>query len=430
MRTLASLVLFALLLGAAVGDDKPEAPAALDGAPNGLVDQATHDKDREAFDEVEVLEEGLGPIYNAQSCRECHQNPVSGGLSQVTELRVGHRDAAGRFANPSVPVANGAAVVTGRTLINDRAVCPGGPYLDVELQERVLDTETIRTQRTSLNLLGDGFVEALADETIKTLADRQCKETKGRICGLALPVPVLEVPGQKAIGKFGWKAQQASLLSFSADAYLNEMGITSRLLPDEFVKLCDPKGEPEDQPEEDGLADIDRFARFMRATKAPPRDTKLAQTEDAMKGSALFDSIGCATCHVRTLQTAPAGTKVNAGALTVPEALGDRVFHPFGDFLLHDVGTGDGIAVAVVEHFGLAVARQEGLSNLEPTANRMRTPPLWGVRMRSRLMHDGESETFTDAINRHKGEADKERKKFCKLKPREKEQLLAFLRSL
>jgi CxxC motif-containing protein (DUF1111 family) len=208
------------------------------------------------------------------------------------------------------------------------------------------------------------------------------------------------------------------------------MGVTSRLLPDEFTTLCDPEGDPEDEPEEDGLADIDRFARFMRATKAPARDAKLAQTEDAMKGSGIFDAIGCATCHVRTLETAPAGTKVNAGAFTVPEALGGKVFHPFGDFLLHDVGTGDGIAVAIVEHFGLAVARQENQSNLEPTANRMRTPPLWGVRMRSRLMHDGESETFTDAIHRHKGEADRERKKFSKLKPREKEQLLAFLRSL
>jgi CxxC motif-containing protein (DUF1111 family) len=86
--------------------------------------------------------------------------------------------------------------------------------------------------------------------------------------------------------------------------------------------------------------------------------------------------------------------------------------------------------VAVVEHFGRAVAALETQSNLEPTANRMRTPPLWGVRMRSRLMHDGESETFTDAILRHKGEANRERKKFRKLKPSEKEQLLVFLRSL
>ena len=430
MRAFAFLALFALALAGAAGEDKAEAPVGFDGATNGLVDQATHDADREAFDEVELLAEGLGPIYNAQSCRECHQNPISGGLSQVTELRAGHRDAAGRFQNPSVPVANGAAVITGRTLINDRAVCPSGQYPDVELQERVPDSETIRTQRTSLNLLGDGFVEAVADETLKALAERQCKETKGRICGLALPVPVLEAPGQKAIGKFGWKGQQASLLSFSADAYLNEMGITSRLLPDEFTTLCDPEEDPEDKPEKDGLADIDRFARFMRATKAPARDAKLAQTEDATKGSAIFDAIGCATCHVRTLETAPAGTKMNAGAFTVPDALGGKVFHPFGDFLLHDVGTGDGIAVAIVEHFGLAVARQERQSNLEPTANRMRTPPLWGVRMRSRLMHDGESETFTDAIVGHKGEADRERKKFSKLKPREKEQLLAFLRSL
>src|SRR5262245_25370355 len=132
MRSLTLLALLVISLGHTADEGTAEAPAAFDGAPNGLVDQKTHDADREAFDEVEVVAEGLGPIYNAQSCRECHQSPASGGLSQITELRVGHRDAAGRFVNPSVPVANGAAVITGRTLINDRAVCPSGQYPDIE----------------------------------------------------------------------------------------------------------------------------------------------------------------------------------------------------------------------------------------------------------------------------------------------------------
>ena len=125
-------------------------------------------------------------------------------------------------------------------------------------------------------------------------------------------MPVLEAPGQTAIGRFGWKDQHASLLSFSADAYLNEMGITSRLAPSEVTTLCDTVKDPEDSADDEGVADIDRFARFMRATKAPPRDARLAETADAQKGSRLFDPIGCATCHVRTLETAAAGTRSTA----------------------------------------------------------------------------------------------------------------------
>ncbi len=405
-----------------------DAPAAFDGLPNGLVDEATHQADREAFDEVEGIEDGLGPLYNAQSCRECHQNPASGGNSQVTELRAGHRDERGRFVAPSIPIAGGAEVVTGRTLVNDRAICPSAEFPAQQIQERVPEGETIRTERVSLGLLGDGLVELVPDDLLKGIADWQCRQTRGRICGRAIAVPVLEAPGTYAVGRFGWKSQQASLLSFAADAYLNEMGITSRLLPDEVTERCDAVRDPEDQPYGSGLADIDRFARFVRATKAPPRDAALAASRAAAKGSALFDAAGCATCHVRTLATAPAGTKVLGGALVVPKALGDKAFHPFGDFLLHDVGTGDGIALAVLEHHGKAYAYMQ--PQFELTANRMRTPPLWGLRTRSRLMHDGLSFTPRDAILRHRGEADDARRRFERLSAEDQEALLAFLLSL
>lgn len=405
-----------------------EAPAAFDGATNGSVDQATFTADLATFDAIEDVADGLGPVYNAQSCRECHQNPLSGGGSQVTELRVGHRNAQGRFENPSIPVAGGAAVIANRTLVNDRAICPSAAFPDTELQERVPESETIRTFRISLGLLGDGLVEAVPDEVLLQVAARQCRETRGRVCGTTILVPVLEAPDAYAVGRFGWKDQQASLLSFAADAYLNEMGITNHLLQEEVTTLCDKVQDPEDKPGADGLADIDHFARFVRATKAPPRDLRLAATEGARKGSALFDRVGCATCHVRTLVTAPAGTRLHGGTYTVPEALGDRVFHPFGDFLLHDVGTGDGIAIAVGEHHGSRYLRMQ--PTFDVTADRMRTPPLWGVRTRSRLMHDGESLTPREAILRHRGEANDSRRRFSCLPEEDQVALLAFLRSL
>jgi CxxC motif-containing protein (DUF1111 family) len=411
----------------------PEAPAAFDNKSNGFVDDQTHTADQQKFEEVEAIADGLGPLYNAQSCRECHQNPASGGGSQTTELRVGHLGPDHRFINPSIPIAHGTEIVTGRTLVNDRAICPSAAFPDTEIQERVPDSETVRTTRISLSLFGDGFVEALPDQTLVELSRHQCESTHGKICGLVVYVPIVEAPGQAAAGRFGWKDQHASILSFSGDAYLNEMGITTNLFPDEVTKLCNTVSEPNDKPAADGLADVDHFARFVRSLKAPPRDAALAKTMLAMRGSEVFDKIGCAVCHVRTLDTAPAGTKINGGAFTIPPALGGKAFHPFGDFLLHDVGTGDGIVIPTVEHYGRAAHQmpaQCSPENFQKTRNRVRTAPLWGVRLRTRLMHDGATVTLRDAILRHGGEAEHATHQFRKLPEEDAEAVLQFLRSL
>jgi len=205
------------------------------------------------------------------------------------------------------------------------------------------------------------------------------------------------------------------MVSFSADAYLNEMGITSPLQPTEntangqSVAAFDQVPDPED----DG-ADIEIFARFMRATKAPPRDEALAASPEAQAGSQLFNQIGCATCHVRDITTAPPGTLINGGAFTVPPALGNKVIHPFSDFLLHDIGTGDGI----VQNGGPS------------TRNKVRTAPLWGLRTRNRLLHDGLSLTPNEAILQHRGQASNVTRNYQSLNSTQRKQLLTFLRSL
>ncbi len=428
------LVGFLAFVFASVSSRVAEAPTGFDNKSNGLVDDATHQADQKIFDETEGVEDGLGPLYNAQSCRECHQNPTSGGASQITEFRAGHLGSDGRFRNPEIPIARGAEIIAGRSLVNDRAICPNADFANTEIQERVPLTETIRTNRVSLNLLGDGFVEAVADQTLIDLAQQQCRASRGKICTQVLYVPIVEAPGQTGIGRFGWKDQQASLLSFSGDAYLNEMGITSRLFPDEVTKLCNTAPEPNSKPGPDGLEDIDHFARFLRATKAPARDAVLAETPKAKRGSELFDKIGCATCHVRSLTTARAGTKVNGGTFTIPDALGQKTFHPFGDFLLHDVGTGDGIVMAMEEQYGRNMYKVSwknlSLEEFQKTRNKVRTAPLWGLRLRSRFMHDGASATFLDAILRHQGEARQVTRHFQKLSPHDQEALFEFLRSL
>jgi CxxC motif-containing protein (DUF1111 family) len=412
----------------------PEAAAGFDDRSNGLVSDSIHAADRRTFDAVEAIADGLGPIYNAQSCRECHQNPTSGGASQVTELRVGHLGPDGRFQNPDIPIGRGRDTIVGRTLVNDRAICPNATFPDSEVQERVPDIDTIRTRRASLNLLGDGLVEAVPDSTLLGIAREQRRLTHGKIYGQALFVPIVESPGKSGVGRLGWKDQHASVLSFAGDAYVNEMGITNTLFPDEFTSICSTVAEPNDKPGPDGLSDIDRFARFLRATKAPARDSILAATATAMRGSALFDSVGCVTCHVRGMLTAPAGTVINGGRDTVKAALGGKVFHPFGDFLLHDVGTGDGIAIAVPEHYGRRFSRYKwqefSMDSVLGARNKVRTAPLWGVRLRPRLMHDLGSFTLRDAILRHRREASDVSDRFGQLTASEQQAIIAFLRSL
>jgi CxxC motif-containing protein (DUF1111 family) len=411
-----------------------EAPTGFDNSSNGLVDEGTHQADRAKFDSVEQIADGLGPLYNAQSCRECHQDPVSGGSSQVSELRVGHLDRDGHFQNAQIPIAHGTEVISGRSLVNDRAICPDAAFPNTEIHERVPDTETVRSIRMSVSILGDGFVEAVADQTFIDLAKQQCKSTHGRICGQVVQVPVVEAPGQMGVGRFGWKDQHTSVLSFISDSYLNEIGITNPLQPEEVTTLCNSAPEPNDTRGADGLFDIDRLTRFVRALKAPPRDLELAAGPVAQKGSALFDSVGCAACHVRSLRTAATGTRIDGGTFIIPPALGSVTFHPYGDFLLHNVGTGDGILQINPEHYGRALFQKMedylAKQHLESTQNKMRTAPLWGVRLRPRLMHDGSSLTLRDAILRHRGEAADESRKFDRLSKQDQEALIEFLRSL
>jgi CxxC motif-containing protein (DUF1111 family) len=376
---------------------------------NGIAEPKgdTFAHDQRIYEQIHDVNSGLGPVYNGRACAECHQNPVSGGASQFTELRVGHRDANGNFVNPTVSINDGANSIAGRSIINDRAVIP-------QAQEHVPVTEDVRTLRAALNTLGDGFVEAIDDSTLLAIAEDQPEVSEGRIHGEAIQVPVLEAPGQTRVGRFGWKDQHSSLLSFIGDAYLNEMGVTNRLRPKDTTTVGKITSDPEDVPDQLGLADIDHFAQFVRGTKVPPRDAVLAASAAGQAGQIVFERIHCDTCHVESIITAPAGTVINGGAFTVPEALGNKIIHPFSDFLLHDIGTGDGIVQ----------------NPPQDTANKLRTAALWGLRMRPRFMHDLKSLTLEEAINRHRGEAEDVTRQFGELSPTEKQQLFTFLNSL
>ena len=196
------------------------------------------------------------------------------------------------------------------------------------------------------------------------------------------------------------------------------MGITSPLFPDEntssgvFVGFG-TRYDPVPDPEDDGV-DIVAFANFMRSTKAPARGPINA---DVIAGEQLFTRIGCAVCHVPAITTTGPGSKINGGVFTVPRALGNKIIHPYSDFLLHDIGTGDGIPFLPGPEFAA-------------TANLIRTAPLWALRTRNRLMHDGLSFTKQEAIQRHQGQAVGVTSTYNALSYAQRSQILAFLDSL
>jgi CxxC motif-containing protein (DUF1111 family) len=373
-----------------------EAPTGFDDKTNGLISQDQFDADKQVFDEPKLISDGLGPVYGFNTCNGCHYIELSYSQFEPAVERAGHFDGYNFFEHP------------GGSLIQSRAIDPA-------LQEHVLDGNEVRAFRMPLSLLGDGFVEAISDDTLIAIANGQPGQSGGRIAGEVVRVPVLEAGGALRVGRFGWKNQHASLVSFSADEYLSEIGITSPLLPTENTSNGDSVARYDTvaDPEDDG-AGVETVARFIRATTAPPRDEYLAATAEAQAGSNLFNSIGCANCHVRSITTAPPGTLINGGRFIVPEALGNKVIHPFSDFLLHNVGTGDGI----VQNGGPS------------TRNKMRTPPLWGLRARNRMMHDGQSLSFDGAILRHGVEASQVTSSYQRLKSEQKAQLLTFLKSL
>lgn len=364
----------------------------LPGSPLAGITAQEHELFRmglEDFTEVEGAADGLGPAFNGTSCSGCHNVPAIGGTSTITEVRAGYRDEDGTFHE-----------LEGGTLFHLFSLPPH------TCQPKIPAEANVIARRAPIPLFGAGLVEAIADETIAAGEDPEDRNADG-IRGRAARVADV-VTGQMRIGRFGWKAQHATLLAFAGDAYRNEMGITNDLFRDEDargfsaeqLKLCGATRGVEDlRDRRTGLRGIDNFANFMRflspIERAPLRGA-------ARAGEGLFRSIGCVSCHTPTLETA-----VNRNPVF------DRKPVPlYSDLLLHDVGTGDGIEQASAH------------------ANDIRTPALWGLRLRRPFLHDGSAATPEDAILRHSGEAERAVQAYRSLSQGSREHLLAFLNSL
>lgn len=346
---------------------------------------------QEDFLEVETAEDGLGPAFNGTSCAICHSVPAIGGSGVVAEVRAARR----RDDGVVVGLDGGEG-----TLMHLFSTPSHGcqPMLPADA--------TVIARRVPVPLFGAGLIEAIPDDLLLALEDPEDRNRDG-VSGRAARVRD-EATGASRIGRFGWKALHATLLTFGADAYRNEMGITNDVFPAEFahgvsadaMRLCDPLPDPEDVREPStGRRGIDNFESFMQMLAPAAR----GPVDDEVRvGETIFGSLGCAACHLPELRTGDSPIAALRGK-SVPL---------FSDLLLHDVETGDGIPQ------GAALT------------NEIRTPALWGLRLRRPLLHDGSASTPEAAILRHGAEAELARRGFERLSSTDRRLLLRFLESL
>lgn len=341
---------------------------------------------KDDFEHVEDVEGGLGPIFNESSCVACHSSGATGGASSRNVTRFG-RTTHGKFD---------ALDALGGSLLQDQAILPAAT-------EVIPPEANTIVKRNSTPLFGLGLIDAISDEAI--LRNIRKPAVDG-VTGKAVVTTDI-VSGKLRVGRFGWKAQQTSVLAFAADAYRNEMGVTNRFFPTEnapngdAAKLAaaDFIQDPEDAPAT-GLADFEKVANFMKFL-APAPAVKFTPSAEA--GRQVFAAAGCAVCHTPSMMTSP----------SKDPAFDRKEVRLYSDLLVHDMGTlGDGIVQA-------------------PTAAReMRTAPLWGLRYSAPYLHDGRATTVDDAIKAHDGEARVSGDRYLKLTPAQKKQLSEFLLSI
>ncbi len=386
---------------------------------------------QEEFTNQEDIEGGLGPIFNDSSCVACHFTGATGGASNITVTRFGRE----------INDVYDAMESLGGSLLQKKAIAP-------EVREVVPREATIIARRQTTPLFGLGLMEAIPDDAILRNAAEQARGANTSTARVLSPMggprppqnpppggaqrppdgnPPMNPPtmppndtsihgraamvtdvvsGARRVGRFGWKAQQATVLAFSGDAYLNEMGITNRFFPHEnapngdaarlaafdVVKDIEDEADPST-----GKADIDASADYMRFLAAPPQ---LPLTPSANEGRRIFKDIQCATCHTPMMMTGPNPIR----------ALDRKEVWLFSDLLLHDMGTlGDGIMQSAAG------------------AKEFRTAPLWGLRASGPYLHDGRARTIEQAILLHDGEAKNSRDRYQQLTPQQRQQILEFL---
>jgi len=363
------------------------------GKPMPFLRQADLDRftaGKEEFEQDEDTSEGLGPVFNNTSCSRCHSDPASGGGSAILETRFG-------AINNGVfdPLAQ-----FGGSLIQSQGIGVAGSC-DFTGETVPSVPNVVTSLRRTTPLFGLGLVDAVPESTFRYVARIEAALFPNE-AGRAATVHDI-AHNRDAVGRFGWKSQVPTLHQFGGDAYLNEMGVTNPEFPNEncpngdcaLLAACNPLPDLND----DGSGVV-AFTDFMTLLAPPPRSPLGAQ---ALKGKLLFATSGCTHCHWATFRT----------GYNKVDSLSGTVFHPYSDFLLHDMGSlGDGIVVG------------------DGKGNEFRTAPLWGISAVTRYLHDGRATTIADAILAHDGQGRRARDRFANLSSSDQAALVAFVNAL
>ncbi len=383
--------------------------------------------------------DGLGPHFIARSCGACHTLDGRGAPPEVRDgvnavqpmellirLSVPGRDAhggpapeptyGGQFNNDAIPGVKPEGKVriryeeiSGRFADGERYTLLKPHYSLFDLGYGELDGRTLMSPRIAPQVIGLGLLEAIREEDVLANAERQREEGRG-VAGI--PNRVWDAPsGEHRLGRFGWKANVASVAHQSAGAFLGDMGITSSLFPEQD---CAPKqadclaahagGEPEIEDRR-----LEQVIFYSQTLAVPSRREPGAP--EVLRGKAVFHAAGCASCHVPSYVTGPHPT--------IPQFSGQKIW-PYTDLLLHDMGE------------GLA----DGRPDFEAGPRHWKTPPLWGLGLvptvngHSRYLHDGRARSLMEAVLWHGGEAEASRQHVLKLSKADREALVRFLESL
>jgi CxxC motif-containing protein (DUF1111 family) len=463
-----------------VADDAAEIQQAAAGDPLPGVDLEVFAAGREAFDATETIFDGVGPIFNEVACASCHTQPANGGAGQNIERRFGRfvngifdplanlggtlrqLRSVGNFNNPALPAGS-----RGRCNASNPTLC----CVPVEVEPAAATVRNVG--RVTTPLFGLGLVDAMPDSFFDNLRNAQPAAIRGFVNRVPVILPNPGDPSQSfrsiRVGRFGWKAGVPTLIQFSADAYNNEMAITTQscfrgqsmndfalenipnAAPGTGLDGCDdlaPRNPPSFGPSV-GLSavhgaqvddpvgscaggrteiqdDVFLFAAFMTGLAPTSRDfSNLAAVN---RGAPLFSSTGCAGCHVTTTFRTPANpppVSIDAAGSESIRVPGNFAFNPFSDFLVHDMGAlGDRIGNAPPDD------PATGVGDNEAVTRRMRTAPLWGIRLRNLLLHDGRCTSIDCAVRAHDGQAATSRNQFIALTAAQRADLIAFVRSL
>ncbi|HXY31391.1 MAG TPA: di-heme oxidoredictase family protein [Gemmatimonadaceae bacterium] len=363
-------------------------PVPLGSALAGLMpfEAAQFARGQAVFVRVFTPATGLGPLFNNTSCAGCHDDPVTGGYSDddfETHATAYHRGSCNMLASEGGPVFE-SHVTPAVTALTGLTAAP------------VPKDATGTGIRFTPDVFGRGLIEAIPDQTLRQLAWQE-RSNPDHIAGRA------NILANGHVGRFGRKANVDNLRDFNATAFLKEMGITSSLDPQEPLIIAGKTLPASIEPGGIDLSDKDLndATAFTRLLAPPPLQAQTAQTNT---GSMLFDKVGCAGCHVRSLKT---------GSNAASPSLSNRTVGLFSDLLLHDMGP--------------ALA---DICFLSANPSEFRTEPLMGVNHREEFMHDHKSTTIDDAIQRHGGQGSAARARFRALSPAQQAALTAYVNTL